>query len=841
MLDDFDWLDEENAHLGPFVRAGLGILMRSEDWTWWYHPAEISGYLSRLMKSGIAAWGTDSRLLSASQWLDAEKALQIAEAFKRAVTEQPKLRIKISREVWSWGDVDVLTSIRQDLSKAIAGNRIFFDWPFLRRPHRQGADPARPAGIIVGGSPEMKNAGTALARRLPQARWVDDVAWADVYIGSLQDYRESSIEADIAIILEQSHSRALEILDRLRSRGTRCAVRFSGPDYGLIEWLEEFGDRWRFEPVDEALRASELHRPAVAEVLASNHSFIRHTVRLFRDERKANSIARRSYIGGGGGLYIAEELALRSPVLDVEARAMPAPTARVLSAGVSKDGNPITRFPTEGAVRIAIGIVYRSFATKNQVEFPEHMVSWQRDSKTLNVHMLELGKTPHTAQIELPKQGISSFAEFEYHVELRQSIDLRFIVSDGVRIVQTARLKGGAGEDIAFSIESANDPLQQEKKEFNLALLVNDSLGKQSSATVLTAEGITLQVLQSNEMAQARDTLLETISRAVTRTKGDHVATYFELASLGKTLFDGIKSLTPGWPEKLDRIQLTTQADVYFPLEYLFDGEMPDDESAGLCPERTSCLKSGIAVWPCAIRQTGQHLCPMNFIGVSAFIERQTWTPAMPAYPWLKLPSSLEDRKKIGDLKNVVFGASDIADEFPDSDIAPGVAPVRVKQIAQAFGGPVISTWPDWVAAIKSAPSLLVLIPHIQDGKLFIGDQKGLYFGSIKTLHIGDGKPVVIAMGCTSALGPLAFTGLPAILKNKGAISVIGALTEILGRYANVVTLKLAQELQSAAAAATPTSIGEIVSRTRRQLLSYDLAIGLVVIAFGDADYTLGG
>lgn len=835
MFDDIAWLGKEDAYLGPFARAGLGVLMRAENWTWWYFPDEIEEHLARLAKSGIVTWGADSRLLTSNHWLDTDKALKIADAFRKALYENPWLRLKISRDVWTWGATSLVAEVRADLSQAIDNSHIFLDWPVVRRPTRKVVSPWEIPQLIISGPAEMRIAGTALAVVLPKARWEDDAYRADIYIGSVKDYQTRKIAADVAIIVEYSAGSALEILDQLRFNGTRSAIRFGGPETGLVPWIEEFGKRWQFESIDDAVAVrSPLSLIVEAEILASNHAFIRQTVDLFDKEREVNSIARRAYGGRSQAPYILKEL-VELP------KKLPAPTSRVIDATVRAAGRPTKKLPVDQPVQISISIVYNSLMGSNHTAFPEHLITWESDSKVLNVHMLELDSPSVAGQIRLPKTGVSTSANFEYFVKKNTKIDLRFVVADGVRIVQTARLKGDAGEDFTFAIESANDTLQHEKKGFDLALLVNDSLGNKSSATVLTKEGVTIKVLQSNALGQARDVLLETITKAVTRTKGDHVTTYFELANLGKMLFDGLKASTPGWPDKLDRIQLTTQADAYFPLEYLFDGEMPDDDSAGLCPERKSCLSNGVAKSPCAIRDTAQHLCPMNFVGVSALIERQTWTEDMPVYPWMKLPDALTGRKKINNLNNVVFGASDSANDFNESDVALGVVPVRTEQIAEALGSSVITAWPDWVAAIKSEPNLLVLVPHIEDGKLFIGDQNGLYFGAIKPLHIGQGNPVVIALGCTSGLGPLAFIGLPSILKEKGAISVIAALTEILGRYANIVTLKLAKDLQAAALAATPTSIGEIVSRMRRDLLSYDLATGLVVIAFGDADYALGG
>jgi hypothetical protein len=99
---------------------------------------------------------------------------------------------------------------------------------------------------------------------------------------------------------------------------------------------------------------------------------------------------------------------------------------------------------------------------------------------------------------------------------------------------------------------------------------------------------------------------------------------------------------------------------------------------------------------------------------------------------------------------------------------------------------------------------------------------------------------LVIAIGCNTAVAPVPTTTLPAILTRNGACVVIAALTEVLGRYANYAVLALVQALRKAAHAEHLVSIGSLLTQVRRELLAKNLAIGMVLVAFGDADYALG-
>ncbi len=96
MDGDRTWLGDA-AELGPFVRAGLGILLAQGDWTWWHHPgAAATVMLTAVRPSGITAWGGDSAVLTANEWLDANTAVEVAHAFQRLVARRGgNLKLKV--------------------------------------------------------------------------------------------------------------------------------------------------------------------------------------------------------------------------------------------------------------------------------------------------------------------------------------------------------------------------------------------------------------------------------------------------------------------------------------------------------------------------------------------------------------------------------------------------------------------------------------------------------------------------------------------------------------------------------------------------------------------------
>jgi hypothetical protein len=81
---------------------------------------------------------------------------------------------------------------------------------------------------------------------------------------------------------------------------------------------------------------------------------------------------------------------------------------------------------------------------------------------------------------------------------------------------------------------------------------------------------------------------------------------------------------------------------------------------------------------------------------------------------------------------------------------------------------------------------------------------------------------------------------LPAILLREGAKVVVATLTSVLGRFANIAVADLTAKLMSASMASSPVTIGELITRLRREFLAKDNALGMMLIAFGDADCCLG-
>lgn len=867
-FDDVAWLGS-NCLLAPAARAGLGVLIAAGDSGWWWEPEKAFDALSKeVPPSGFARWGGDASVIEVEQWVDARRAICVGKAFQQLVEMRPRLNLRIGREVWDWCGVTALAAIKQNFLNANEPISAIFEWPNDVRPRVAREDGSE--GITIAAFHSGNAWALSLVNVLPQAVKVEGKRVSDIAVGYAEELARQTLSAELVILLDDELESVLGNLDRLRKRiGAKCVIRLAASNENAESWLQVFGKSWSASGfrVDDAVNVANRLVSGVGEIVAANQTFILKSHGVLASWRNRRPPARRS--GPGQFNFVARvpgaevmdfidrslaredrsvERVRREAVSDGVVQPVnswlegpPPPMVRVLDADVVYRGRSLKYFPLKGLFDISVAVRPKTPFHRGMFRFPDDEMDWRDDDKVLEVHLLERGQEPVTQKIKVSRLGESTSANFPYEVFPGGKVDLRFIVSEGVRIIQTARMRGMPGGEIEYFIESMPTAVGEQAKPFEVALLVNDSLGGAPSATVLTEQGIFLSSLDRGEVEAARDDFRGTIQVIVSNPDIEMGGTLLRLASKGRVLLEALKERVDGWPERLERVQLMTQDDAYFPLEYLYEGEIPENKRAQPCPSCGDCLGIGRAKNPCKIREDLEYLCPMGFIGVSAFIERRTWDRRTKVPVWMGLPKSLDERNRIENLVSVVFAASEQADKFDDAEIPAGCLPVRIGDVEKQLGQS-LPTWKDWKLAVEQKnPSLLVLVAHVQDDALNIGKDDGVMIGAIGRQHVGEGEPLVIAIGCNSAISGVAKATLPAILMRHGAKVVVAALTEVLGRYSNEAALFLADRFQDAARAPFPRAIGEFMGQLRREFLARGNALGLVLVAFGDADVVLGG
>jgi hypothetical protein len=796
---------------------------------------------------GNRGLGGDPAVLEASEWLDLNIALEVAYAFKTLIAKRGgDLHIKILRSVHFWGDAVSIKEVQDDMAHAFSSERIFSEWPSDRRPRRPPASTRQ--GICVNSSVSLAATTASLINAIPNAKWNGPTKPSTIAVATLFELLHHPVSSELLIVLDRSREDALSYIDTIRATtGAQCAIFLPSYQSNIERWLEVFGagiaERLSIDCV-LANANNEVEHPAL--FLASTQSFMLQSVRAFSPHsRKPERNERQDAESSDNAAKVEKQARRRSPTLpnmEIQGVRMeaPPPTVRVIDARVEKDGRVVPSFPMSGTVNILISIQPMTPLKFSTPSFPDEKLKWADEQKVLQIHMLELGCIPASIPILLPQFGPSTPANFIYTMPSDRQIDLCFVVSEGTCILQTARMRGRAGSEIAFVVEAMNSSVDQEKPSFDVALLVRSNTTGATNAAVLTSAGLHLNEMEYQETLATRTELLSLLEVCL-EPDAPFNESLFNLANSGKIMLDWLRDQVPTWPTTVNRLQLTTPANDPFPAEYLYDGELPINNEAGLCANRASCLTSGASVPNCEIRMARQYLCPMGFLGITAVIERRTWDRDMDKKLWLNQATELAKRNRISDIKRALFAASDRADAFEDDDVPSNFTVTRSTDLDSLVTGWRRNNWEDWCQAIADLqPKLLVLIPHIEQKQLYIGNEKKLAYGALQRPYIGNAGPIVIVIGCSSGVSSTASTGLPAILLRAGAKVVVATLTSVLGRFANTAAAELSTKLIAASNGCALGTIGELITRMRREFLAKDNALGMAIIAFGDADICLG-
>jgi hypothetical protein len=175
--------------------------------------------------------------------------------------------------------------------------------------------------------------------------------------------------------------------------------------------------------------------------------------------------------------------------------------------------------------------------------------------------------------------------------------------------------------------------------------------------------------------------------------------------------------------------------------------------------------------------------------------------------------------------------------------------------LTTATGRPVQRrlTWEAWKSAIaQDRPELLVLLPHTVLDPIGLAaleattDPDPLLVSEVEPEYVVAGSPdhpthpIVLLLGCQTAPGEVPFQEFPERFHRAGAPVVVGTLTKVLGRHAAPVAARLASELVRRSSG-PPTTFGRLLRDLLRELLAAGLPMVLVLTAYGDADWVLGG
>lgn len=568
--------------------------------------------------------------------------------------------------------------------------------------------------------------------------------------------------------------------------------------------------------------------------------------------------------GGGDASELARLERIAAPIIDY------AQARRHLQARISVDGVNVQGLTANREHRIDVRIgAAASGWLDHPAPFPHHELPPTAGEHRLTVVLTEphLLPKPLVQEVVLPPSGNSTAASFIITTTTTTtSIDARIIVLHRNRVLQTARLPHAVLPpspvphrrllDVA-ELETFVSPAAgslEARRTFDVAFVVNKNSDGESRVTHVNEGGAGIVKLSAGTIIEAVEKISGLLGKIVKAPEDfdgleqtESVGLLAALAYWGRMMRDGLVADSEGLADVLDQFQyvqvVSAKPDAYFPFELAYDFPAPKP-GAALCPSALLALAMDDPEATCPATHTGDVVCPFGFWGLTRVIERHAFHSSLnvagdfmvrggPSYDGNTIP-----------LGGAVLAASKHVDEFLKGSIA-----TVATALATVTGTKhVVEQWEEWVDAVRTErPALLMLLPHTiyndayETYGLEIGANAQRLAGEIDSTFVPppDARPVIVVLlGCeTARAGAISYEQFPSRLRLAGAKIVIATLTEVLGRHAAPVAVKLVSELHSPACA--ERAMGDVMLQLRRKLLRDGLLAVLAVVAFGDADWSI--
>jgi hypothetical protein len=466
--------------------------------------------------------------------------------------------------------------------------------------------------------------------------------------------------------------------------------------------------------------------------------------------------------------------------------------------------------------------------------------------------------------ISLSSSGPSTNAFFL--VNAPPSAKARILVADGNRILQTAILdirdvtgvEGATTPVVSFQKEGivrATLEGLRDRRPFDMALLTNDSLTGFPQVTTLAGDRIKLDDMDEIKPALAA---VKSILGDVVNLPDDFTAPDSEalttllnnLAQQGVILRRYFKDRNLGTvldrsPERLQIV--SANPDEALPIEFIYEGYAPDD-GVSVCPNQRDRLDTG-SCGGCRHRSGSEHVCALRFWGISKVIERHVYDRRAPERGTFVTMTEPTGRNRIEQPAIRMFASSTRAREFEGAQqlfatFPPRLAPALAKSRSVLLSP---SDWNDWRRHVQAdRPTLLVLVAHTDllnnREVLEIGSGAHLTNAQIDERVVGDNHPtIVLLLGCETANPNLRMASFVTAFRHAKAAVVIATLTSVLGRHAAPIAVELIEKMDEYWRDPRPITVGDAIADLRRCLLKKGLPAGLMITAFGDADWIIGG
>lgn len=522
-------------------------------------------------------------------------------------------------------------------------------------------------------------------------------------------------------------------------------------------------------------------------------------------------------------------------------------------------------------LRVRIGMADAAWiSAPRAAPFPVDDLPPDQDEYELHVIFSEPNHVPQplVATIYLPRwRGNSTTCEFQFRVrEPLSDFQGRLVVVYGERVLQTMLLTATVVTDLAdlppevaieFKPETfvrANLADLDARRPFDIALVTDTGAGATTHLTEIAGQRIDLRSLENVDQPIRRmRRRLARIAHAPDEFPRDlnadaTVDLLRFLARQGRLLYNGIveSQIGPHPLKAARRIQLVSARESFLPLEFLYDRPSPTQD-ATLCPNAKEALAAGSCVHCDNLdsEMARHYVCPLGFWGLSRVIERHAVRPVaetqLNGNEYALRADPIHDRDTLDILQAATYAAS--------HRVRAGQIHALLETLVEVTDQGVehVQDWAAWRQAIlRRNPSILVLLPHTLEDQdyiptLEIGKAQRLPEDQITAdcvqADLDHHPPVVVLLGCETAVPDIPFQAFAAQFRLHGAAIVVSTLTPVLGRHAVPVAQILASELERVAQAGG--TFGGALLGLRRRALAAGIPMVLSLVAYGDADWRL--